>query len=225
MRACCGRVRWLIFRRSSACMNRCRFIRAAWACWRAITSRALRIWIFRWWRWACFTAKDISGRGWTSRMAAGRVLPTDVKQLPMEPAIGKKGEPVTIQIETRGGIDCGEGLAREGRAHRSAAAGFKCGREYAGRSRADFALVWRRWAGAYSPGIAAGRGRFPRVEGDGDHSGRSASERRAQRVCGAGGDSQPHGGRGREFRSGAAACFARGGVHHAYAGAGGARPV
>ena len=29
-------------------------------------------------------------------------LPTDVTQLPMEPAIGKKGEPVTIQIQTRG---------------------------------------------------------------------------------------------------------------------------
>jgi starch phosphorylase len=30
-------------------------------------------------------------------------LPTDVSQLPMEPAIGTKGEPVTVQIETRSG--------------------------------------------------------------------------------------------------------------------------
>jgi glycogen phosphorylase len=29
-------------------------------------------------------------------------LPTDITQLPMEPAIGKKGEPVSIQIHTRG---------------------------------------------------------------------------------------------------------------------------
>jgi len=29
-------------------------------------------------------------------------LPTDVSQLPMEPAIGKSGQPVTIRIETRG---------------------------------------------------------------------------------------------------------------------------
>jgi starch phosphorylase len=29
-------------------------------------------------------------------------LPTDVSQLPMEPAIGKNGQPVTIRIETRG---------------------------------------------------------------------------------------------------------------------------
>jgi starch phosphorylase len=31
-------------------------------------------------------------------------LPTDVSQLPMEPAIGAKGEPVTVQIETRSGV-------------------------------------------------------------------------------------------------------------------------
>jgi len=31
-------------------------------------------------------------------------LETDVKQLPMEPAIGRNGEPVTVQIETRGGL-------------------------------------------------------------------------------------------------------------------------
>src|SRR5580692_10033806 len=30
-------------------------------------------------------------------------LQTDVSQMPMEPAIGKKGEPVTVQIETRSG--------------------------------------------------------------------------------------------------------------------------
>jgi glycogen phosphorylase len=30
-------------------------------------------------------------------------LPTDINQLPMEPAIGTKGEPVTVQIETRSG--------------------------------------------------------------------------------------------------------------------------
>jgi len=29
-------------------------------------------------------------------------LPTDVSQLPMEPAIGKKGEPITVHIQTRG---------------------------------------------------------------------------------------------------------------------------
>ena len=31
-------------------------------------------------------------------------LQTDVNQLPMEPAIGKNGEPVTVQIETRSGV-------------------------------------------------------------------------------------------------------------------------
>ncbi len=32
-------------------------------------------------------------------------LQTDVSQMPMEPAIGAKGEPVTVQIETRSGVD------------------------------------------------------------------------------------------------------------------------
>ena len=38
------------------------------------------------------------------RLAAGRILQTDVNQLPMEPAIGKNGEPVKVQIETRSGV-------------------------------------------------------------------------------------------------------------------------
>jgi len=31
-------------------------------------------------------------------------LETDLKQLPMEPAIGRNGEPITVQVETRGGL-------------------------------------------------------------------------------------------------------------------------
>ncbi len=40
----------------------------------------------------------LDGTGWQHE----EYLPTDVSQLPMEPAIGKNGEPVTIHIETRG---------------------------------------------------------------------------------------------------------------------------
>ena len=81
-----------------------RFIPAAWACWPAITSRARPIWIFRWSASACSTARDISGsgsigNGWQQE----EYLQTDVNQLPMEPAIGPNGEPVTVQIETRSG--------------------------------------------------------------------------------------------------------------------------
>ena len=42
--------------------------------------------------------KDISGSGWTGTgWQQEEYLPTDVNQLPMEPAIGKKGEPVQVQ--------------------------------------------------------------------------------------------------------------------------------
>ncbi len=37
--------------------------------------------------------------------------------LPMEPAIGPNGAPVTVQIETRGGIHQGKSLADEGWPH------------------------------------------------------------------------------------------------------------
>ena len=40
----------------------------------------------------------LDGSGWQHE----EYLPTDVSQLPMEPAIGKNGQPVTIRIETRG---------------------------------------------------------------------------------------------------------------------------
>jgi len=40
----------------------------------------------------------LDANGWQQE----EYLPTDINQLPMEPAIGKNGEPVKIQIETRG---------------------------------------------------------------------------------------------------------------------------
>src|SRR3974377_1888784 len=41
---------------SSVCTSRCRSIRAAWACWRAITSKARQTWIFRLSALACSIA-------------------------------------------------------------------------------------------------------------------------------------------------------------------------
>ena len=49
-----------------------RSIPAAWACWPATTSRALRTWAFRWWASACSTARDISGSGWTATAGSRR---------------------------------------------------------------------------------------------------------------------------------------------------------
>jgi glycogen phosphorylase len=40
----------------------------------------------------------LDGTGWQQE----QYLPADVNQLPMEPALGKNGHPVTVQIETRG---------------------------------------------------------------------------------------------------------------------------
>ena len=40
-------------------------------------------------------------------------LPTDINLLPMEPAIGKNGEPVMVRIDTRGGYIQRESMARQ----------------------------------------------------------------------------------------------------------------
>ena len=44
-------------------------------------------------------------------------LQTDVNQLPMEPAIGANGEPVIVQIDTRGGCHSRQGVASQGGPH------------------------------------------------------------------------------------------------------------
>ena len=81
-----------------------RFIPAAWAFWPATTSRALPIWAFRWSAIGLFYGQGyfrqrLDQNGWQQE----EYLQTDVNQLPMEPAIGTNGEPVTVQIETRSG--------------------------------------------------------------------------------------------------------------------------
>ena len=87
-------------------MSRCRSIPAAWACWPATTSRARRTWGFRWSAWACFTGRDTFCSGSTGTDGSSEeYLQTDVNQLPMQPAIGVNGEPVMVEIETRGGLD------------------------------------------------------------------------------------------------------------------------
>jgi len=45
----------------------------------------------------------LDDKGWQCE----EYLQTDVSALPMEPAIGKHGEPVTIQIDTRRQLDSG----------------------------------------------------------------------------------------------------------------------
>jgi starch phosphorylase len=49
-----------------------------------------------------YFAQRLDGSGWQRE----EYLQTDVNQLPMEPAIGKNGQPVSIEIHTRGGSIC-----------------------------------------------------------------------------------------------------------------------
>jgi glycogen phosphorylase len=103
MRACCGRGPWGISPPSSACTNRCRSTPAASACWPATTSRAHRTWIFHWSASGLFYGQGyflqrLDGK----RLAARGVSRDDVNQLPMQPAIGANGEPVVVEIATRG---------------------------------------------------------------------------------------------------------------------------
>ena len=114
----------------------------------------------------------LDGNGWQQE----DYLQANVTELPMEPAIGTNGEPVTVQIETRGGHDLRQSLAHEGGALRPSAAGFECGRQCAGGSRVDFAAVRRRRARAHPPGTAAGRRRISRAAGYGNHARRAAPE-------------------------------------------------
>ncbi len=100
---CCGRGLSPTSRRSSACTNPSRSIRAAWAFWRAITSRArptsdiplVGIGLFY---GQGYFRQHLDVNGWQKE----EYLPTDVNQLPMEPAIAKNGEPAVVRIETRG---------------------------------------------------------------------------------------------------------------------------
>ncbi len=55
-------------------------------------------------RSACFTGRATSASGWMATGGSTRsTYRSNVTEMPMEPAIGPKGEPVKVQIETRGG--------------------------------------------------------------------------------------------------------------------------
>ncbi len=146
-------------------------------------------------------------------------LETDVSQLPMQPAIGVSGEPVVVEIATRGAaIRAKVWRVKVGRCD-LAAARFKCRRQCARRSRNHLAALRRQFANAHTPGTAAGHRRISRAEGDGDFAWRAAPERGAQRLRGLRGHSRPHGRGGSGLLHSGAADSARGGVYHAYAGA------
>ena len=215
--AFCGRVPWPISPPNSACTSRSPSIPAAWASWPAITSRAppisdiplVGIGLFY---GQGYFRQRLDRDGWQQE----EYLETDVNQLPMEPAIGTTGEPVTVQIETRSGsIRAKVWRVKVGRCD-LAAARFQRGRQCARGSRTHFAPLRRRWPRPHPPGTAAGRGRLPRAESAWASRPAFCTERRAQRVRRAGSDSQPHGRRGHQLRAGRAARLPGSGLHHPY---------
>ncbi len=213
----CGLVRWLIFRRSSGCTNRFRFIPAASACLPETISRALPILAIPLVGIGLFYGQGyfrqrLDRHGWQQE----EYLETDINQLPMELAIGKNGRPVVVQIETRSGsIHAKVWRVKVGRCDL-----FLLDSDVEGNTPddrgADFAPLRRRCADSHPAGVVAGRRRFPRAQSDGHHAGRSSPERRAQRICGAGSDSHAHAGRGHRVRRRSAARVAGSGVHHAH---------
>jgi len=116
-------------------------------------------------------------------------LDTNVKQLPLELAIGPDNLPITVSIETRTGagfsslfnprvphVRLNPRLEAGGGPQHAAFVRFRRGRQRAGRPRADGPALRRRHARAHPPGIAAGRRRRPRAAGAEDHAGRAAPE-------------------------------------------------
>ena len=111
-------------------------------------------------------------------------LETDINQLPMQPAIGRERRAGGGGDRDARRLDSRQGVAGEGGPLRSAAAGLERGRQRAGGPGHHIAALRRRRAHSHPAGAAAGRGRISRAESHGDHAGRAAPERGAQRLCG-----------------------------------------
>ena len=92
---------------------------------------------------------------------------TDISQLPMEVAIGKSGEPVTVEIDTRSGkLRAKVWRLKVGRCD-AAFARFQCGWQRARRPGTNLPLVRRRWTRPHPPGTAARGWRRSRFESHG----------------------------------------------------------
>ena len=152
-------------------------------------------------------------------------LSTDTTQMPMEPAIGESGEPVTVQLETRGGVIAAKvWRVRVGRCDL-----LLLDSNVEGNSPEDRELTSRLYGGdarvRIRQELLLGVGGFKALRAMGITPVGAAPQRRAQRLRRARSDPQPDD-RGRHrLPPGGAAGGARGGVHHAHAGAGRPRPL
>ena len=132
-------------------------------------------------------------------------LDTKVENLPMEPALGADGKPITVRIDTRTGKLLGQGVADARRPREALPAGLRRAEQQSRRPRTDLPALRRRQSHAHPPGIGGRRRRHEGPEGPGHHAGRVSPERRPQRVRHA--RSHPHADEGRrhELRHGACA--------------------
>ena len=113
-------------------------------------------------------------------------LDTKVENLPMEPARGPDGKPVTVALQTRTGqLLAKVWLMRVGRVNL-----YLLDCDVDGNSPEDRELTSRLYGGDHRTRIrqelVAGRRRHPGAAGHGHHAGRVPSERRAQRFRHAG---------------------------------------
>ncbi len=109
-------------------------------------------------------------------------LDTKVENVPMEPALGTDGRPITVTSRYPHRAAVRQAVADARGPCRFVSVGLRCRRQQAGRPRTDQPAVRRRSSHAHSAGIDFGRWRRESATGAGNSSGRLSPERRAQRV-------------------------------------------
>ncbi len=143
----------------------------------------------------------------------------DSAVLPMQPATFR-GVPVSITIQTRTGTIAARVWKLAVGPQHAAAPRFERRRQQPRGSRADGAPLRRRSSRPHPPGTAARRRRRAGLERHGHRARRHASERRAQRICGARARAPADGDRRDRCARGDPPGRAADRVHDAHAGAG-----
>ena len=192
----CGYARSPISRPSSASTSRCPSTAAAWACWRATTSRARPTWGCRWWRWASSTASRTSASASTETgWQHAEYVASPAELLPAQPALdAQRASRSSSRSRWRRETLLRAGLGDRRRAQPAAAARHRRGRQLGGEPPARGAPLLRRPADPHPPGAAAGRGRRAGAAGGRHPLGRPAPQRGAQRLRHPGVHAPAHGG-------------------------------
>ena len=123
--------------------------------------------------------QHLTAEGWQSE----DYLEVDVKKLPMELALGRDQPPHYRGPGNAHRAALRTSVAGYGGPKHVVFARFRRRRQCARRSRFDRPSLWRRHAGAHSPGAAVGCWRCARLGSPGDRSRCLAPQRGAQRVC------------------------------------------